>query len=87
MAQSAEAAKYTNCTSEEEEYLPKECPGYEAKQSDGQASVILDLWGMRSTPLLPSSPGPVWLGMEASDRVLSMGQIKLNYVLLVNSIA
>ena len=28
----------------------KECPGYDTKQSDAKASVMLEVWGMRSTP-------------------------------------
>ena len=42
--------------------------------------VRLVLEGMWSTPLLPSFPSPLWPEMVASDRVLSMGQIKLNCV-------
>ena len=34
---------------------------------------MLELWGMRSTPLLPSIPGPLWPGVVAPDRVLFMG--------------
>ena len=29
-----------------------ECPGYDTKQSDGEASVMLELWEMWCTPLL-----------------------------------
>ena len=29
---------------------PNKCPRYDSKQSDGEVSVILELWGMRSTP-------------------------------------
>ena len=29
-------------------------------------------------------PGPLWPGEVAPDRVLSMGQIELNYVLMLN---
>ena len=29
-------------------------------QSDGEVPVMLELWGMRSTPSLPSLPGPLW---------------------------
>ena len=36
---------------------------------------------MRSTPSLSSLPGPVWPGVVALDRVLSMGQIELICVL------
>ena len=35
---------------------------------------MLELWGMWSTPSLPSLPGPLRLRVLASDRVLSMGQ-------------
>ena len=47
-----------------------ECPGYDTKQSDGKAPVMLEL-------LLPSLPGPLWPRVVAPDRVISMGQIKL----------
>ena len=42
-----------------------ECPGYDTKQSDGEVPVMLELWGMRSTPLLPSLRGPVRPGVVA----------------------
>ena len=42
---------------------------------------------MQSIPSLPSLPCPHWLGVVASDRVLSMGQIELNLVLKLNGIA
>ncbi len=45
---------------------PSECPGYNTKQSDGKVPVMLELWGMRSTPSL------LWPGMVAPDRALSM---------------
>ena len=44
------------------------------KQSDGEVPVTLELWGKRSAPSLPLLPGPLWLGVIAQDRVLSMGQ-------------
>ena len=66
LAQSAGAIEYTDCT-------PNECPGYNTKQSDGEISVMLGLWGIRSTPSLPLLPGPLWPGVVAPDRVLSMG--------------
>ena len=28
---------------------PNECPEFDTKQSDGEVSVTLELWGMRST--------------------------------------
>ena len=29
---------------------------------------MLELWEMRSTPLLPSLPGPLWPGVVAPDK-------------------
>ena len=65
IARSAGAVEYTDS--------PNDCPGYDTKQSDSEVPAMLELWGMRSTPSLPSSPGPLWLGVVAPDRVLSMG--------------
>ena len=56
---------------------PNECPGYDTKQSDGEVPAVLELWGMRSTPSLPSLPGPLRPGVVAPDRALSMGHIEL----------
>ena len=67
--------------------LPKECPKYDTKQFDGVVPVMLELWGMQSTPSLPSLPGLLWLREVALDRVLYMGQIELNCVLMQNWIA
>ncbi len=64
IAQSAGAVEYTDCN---------ECPGYDTKQSDGEVPAVLGLWGMQSTPLLPLLPGPLWPGVVAPDRALSMG--------------
>ena len=47
---------------------PNECPGYDTKQSDGEVPAMLELWGMRSTPSLPSLPGPLWPGVVAPDK-------------------
>ena len=35
------------------------CPRYDTKQSDGEAPVMLELWGMWRTPSLPSLQGTV----------------------------
>ena len=51
---------------------PNKRPGYDAKQSDGEALVILGLWGIRNTSSLPSLPNQLWAGVVAPDRVLSM---------------
>ena len=53
-------------------------PGYDTKPSDGKVPVMLELWGIQSTPSLPSLLGPLWSKMVAPDRVLSMAQIELN---------
>ena len=45
---------------------------------------MLELWGMKSILSLPSLPGPLWLGVVASDRVLSIGQRELNCVFMLN---
>ena len=50
-----------------------ECPAYDTKQSDGEVPVMLGLWGIRSTPSLPLLLGPLWPGVVAPDRALSMG--------------
>ena len=49
--------------------------------------VMLELWGTQSTPSLPSLPGPFWLGVVAPDKVLSMVQIDVNCVIVLNIIA
>ena len=53
-------------------------------KSGGEAPVMLEIWGMWGTSLLPSLLGPLWLGVVAPDRVLSMGQIELNCILMLN---
>ena len=44
---------------------------------------MLELWGMRSTLTLPSLLGSLLSGVVAPDRALSIGQIDLNYVLML----
>ena len=53
IAQSDGDVEYTDCTS------ANKCPAYDTKQSDGKVPVMLELWGMRSTPSLPLLPGPL----------------------------
>ena len=53
-----------------------ECPIYDTKQSDGEALVLLYLWGMLSTSSLPSLSGPFKPRVAAPARVLSMSQIE-----------
>ena len=73
VAQSARSAEYTDCISPERSVSFNKYSAYDTKQSDGEASVMLELWGMWCTPVLPSLSGP-----------LSWGQIELNSVLMLN---
>ena len=50
------------------------------KQSDGEVPVMLDLWGMWSTPSLPSL---LWPEVVAPNRALSMVLIELICVLML----
>ena len=43
------------------------------KQSDGEVSAMLEFGGMWNTLSLSLLPGPLWPGMVAPDRALSMG--------------
>ena len=56
---------------------PSKYPGSDTKQSNGEAPVMLEFWRMWITPSLPSLPYPLWPGVVAPDRILSMGQIEL----------
>ena len=51
---------------------PNQCPGYDIKQSDGEAQIILELWGIQSTPSLPSLLGPLWPRVVALLSLLSI---------------
>ena len=51
--------------------------GYDTKQAEAVASVMLKLWGMQSTPSLPSLLGPLWPGVVAPERVLFKGDLEL----------
>ena len=44
--------EYTDWISVEGLDFPNECHGYYIKHSDGEAPIILKLWGMQSTLLL-----------------------------------
>ena len=85
IAQSAGAVEYTDCTSAKTKDPPRnECLGYDTKQSDCEVPMMLELWEKRCTPSLLLLPDPLCLGVVAPDRALSMGQIELNYVLMLN---
>ena len=61
--------------------LPSNCPGYDTKLSDGDASV-LKLWRMWSTPLFPLLQDPLLWRVVVSVKVSSMGQMELFNILL-----
>ena len=73
--QSSGAVEYTNCISAEVQTPPMSVLDNDIKPSDGKAPA-LEIWGIRCTPSLPLLPGPLWPGLVAPDRVLSMGQIE-----------
>ena len=49
---SAGTAEYTNCI------FANDCFRYDSKQPDNEAQVMLELWELWNTLLLPSLPGP-----------------------------
>ena len=63
---------------------PNKCPGYGTKLSEGEVPVMLELWGMQNTSSMLSLSGPLRPGVVAPDRILSIGQIELKCVLMVN---
>ena len=76
-----------NDTKQVDDILPESSssiPKNDSKQYDNDVPVMLELWGMRSTPSLPSLRGQLWLGLVAPDWVLSMGQVELKFVLMLN---
>ena len=68
MTQSAGAVEYTDFFSTEGLDSPNDSLEYDIKQSDGEASVIMELWGMQSAHSLPLLPGPLWPRVVTSDR-------------------
>ena len=52
--------------------------------TEGEVPVMLELSGMRSILSLLLLSGPLWPGVVAFNRVLSMGQIELNFVFMLN---
>ena len=77
IVQLAGAVEYTDCIVAKGKDLTNECPSYDTKQSDGEAPVMLEFWGMWMTPSLPLLLGPLWAGVVAPDRALSIGQIEV----------
>ncbi len=46
---------------------------------------MLEFWGMQSTPLLPSLPGPLWPGVVAPDKgpIYGLNRTKLSLAFTV----
>ena len=87
-AQSAGAVEYTECISAEGENPPHHNgPGFDTKQCDGEAPVMLGLWKIRSNSSLPLFHVPLWPRVVAPDSILSMGQIEVNCLFMQNWIA
>ena len=51
-------------------------PGYDTKPSYGEA-LVLEFWGMWSTPSLPVTPCSLWPEKEIPVKIPSIGQIEL----------
>ena len=77
------ALEYTKCISPDVQDSPNECPGCDTKQPNGETQVMLELWGIWSTPSLSLLPAPLWSGLVAPDKVLSMTQMEPFDVLIV----
>ena len=85
IAQLAGALEYTNCTSAEgERPSPQRVSWYDTKQSDGEVPVMFELWGMRSTLLLPSLPGSLWPGVVAPDKGPIYRLNRINGIFMLN---
>ena len=53
---------------------PRRVRRCDVKQYNDEAPVMLEFWGMQSTPSLLPLPGPLWPRMVLPERVESMGQ-------------
>ena len=58
--------------------------GHRIYQPYPEVPAVLELWGMRSTPLLPLLPSPLWPGVVASDRAPIYGLNRTNSMLMLN---
>ena len=64
--------------------LSQQVSWYDSKQSDGESPEMLEFWGIRTTPSLKSFLFLLWPGVVAPDKVLSMSEIELSCVLMLN---
>ena len=60
LCQLAGIVEYNNTSVQRVKTPTNECPRYDIKQSDCEAPVMLELWGMKSTHLLPFIPDSLW---------------------------
>ena len=56
---------------------PNECCRYNTKQSNGEALVILERWGMLSTQFIAIALRSTQARTSTPERALSMGQVEL----------
>ena len=63
---------------------PNECPGYDTKQLDIEVPVMVELWAMRITHLLPSLLGSLWPGVVAPDKGPIYGLNRTNCIIMLN---
>ena len=63
---------------------PQRVSCMDLKQSNGDVPVMMTLWRRQSAISLPSPPSPLSPWVVAPDRALSLGQIELNCVLMLN---
>ena len=58
---------------------PQRVSWYDTKQSDNEVLVMLELWVIRSTPSLPSLPGPLWPRVVAPEKgpIYALNRTKL----------
>ena len=82
--QSAWAVEYTDCISETSKTLPTSV--LDMIVNNGKAPVMLALWEICNTSLLPSLPGPLEPGVVAPDKVLSIYMEVLKWPLIEENI-
>ena len=66
------------------EYPPNDCPGYDTKQSDGEAPVNGGALENVEYPFIAITPRSTLTGVVVPDRVPSIDRIELNCVLMLN---
>ena len=76
-AQSAVAIEFTDCILQRGKIpRPNKCPGYDTEQSDGEASVILELLGNVEYFFIPIAPRSTLAQSGSTWLILSMAKIE-----------